>query len=416
MERVILHCDLNSFYASVEELYHPESRGKPLAVGGDVDSRHGIILAKNQPAKKYGIQTGEALWQAKQKCPDLLIYKPNYPRYLLFSKRVREIFHQYTDLVEPFGLDEAWLDVTGSGIYGTGPQIADTLRTRIFSELGVTASVGVSWNKIFAKLGSDMRKPDYTTIITKENYKEKVWPLAVSDLLYVGPSSTRQLADMGIFTIGELAYCPRYLLKEKLGKWGEMIWVFANGMDESPVARYDAGEIIKSIGNSVTCYRDLNNDQDLDIVMSVLAESVASRLKQQGLKCRQVAIYLRDNQLNCFSRQMPVETTNLANEILEGARKLYHDNYFWQKPLRSVGLRAGKLVDSQYETQLSLFVDENEREKQLKLEETIDEIRSRYGYDSVKKTSMLLDPALSSFNPKEEHVIFPESLFRKGGK
>ena len=203
MNRVILHCDLNSFYASVEELYHPETRGLPMAVGGDVDARHGIILAKNQLAKKAGVQTGEALWQARVKCPDLIIYKPNYPRYMLFSRRVREIFHDYTDLIEPFGLDEAWLDVTGSGIYGTGEQIADTLRKRIFSELGVTASVGVSFNKIFAKLGSDLRKPDFTTVISRDNYRQLVWPLACGELLYVGRSSQRRLAECGIETIGQ---------------------------------------------------------------------------------------------------------------------------------------------------------------------------------------------------------------------
>ncbi|MBQ6655332.1 MAG: DNA polymerase IV [Erysipelotrichaceae bacterium] len=411
MDRTVLHCDLNSFYASVEELYHPETRGKPIAVGGDVDARHGIILAKNQPAKKFGIQTGEALWQAKLKCPDLIIYKPNYARYMLFSRRVREIFHDYTDLIEPFGLDEAWLDVTGSGIYGTGEQIADTLRRRILNELGVTASVGVSFNKIFAKLGSDLRKPDFTTVISRDNFRQLVWPLESGELLYVGRSSQRRLAENGINTIGQIAQCSPEKLRKILGKWGEVLWSFANGYDDSPVARYDSSEIIKSIGNSVTCYRDLACQQDLDIVMYVLAESVASRLRDHGFQCRLVSIYLRTNELLCFSRQMAVEPTDLASEIMKAVRTLYRNNYHWQKPLRSVGVRAGKLVSNFNGRQLSLFADEKQRQKEGKLERVIDEIRSRYGFYSIRRLSMLMDQPLSSFDPKGEHVIFPESYF-----
>ena len=411
MERVILHCDLNSFYASVEELYHPETRGKPVAVGGDVDARHGIILAKNQLAKKAGVQTGEALWQARIKCPDLVIYKPNYNRYLLFSQRVREIFHDYTDLIEPFGLDEAWLDVTASGIYGTGTEIADTLRKRIFSELGITASVGVSFNKIFAKLGSDLRKPDYTTVISRENYQQLVWPLESGELLYVGRSSQRRLAEHGIYTIGDMAASKPETMRRLLGKWGEMLWNFANGNENSPVARYDSSELIKSIGNSITCYRDLATVQDLDVVMYVLAESVASRLRDHGFKARLISIYLRDNQLLCFSRQMMVNPTNLANEIMAAVRTLYKDNYHWEKPLRSVGIRAGKLVDEHDGSQLSLFIDEEKREKEGRLEKTVDDIRSRYGFYSIRRLSTLLDQPLSSFNPKGDHIIFPESYF-----
>ena len=412
MERVILHCDINSFYASVEELYHPESRGKPIAVGGDVDQRHGIILARNQPAKKAGVQTAEAIWQAKIKCPDLILYKPNYQRYMLFSKRVREIFHDYTDLIEPFGLDEAWLDVTHSSIYGTGEQIADKLRERIFFELGVTASVGVSFNKIFAKLGSDLRKPNYTTVISEDNFKELIWGLPAEELLYIGKSAKNTLNQIGLYTIGDVANCPVGRLREAMGKWGEMIWQFANGKEDSPVARYDDTEIIKSIGNSVTCYRDLCCDQDMEIVMYVLSESVAARLREQGLKCREVTIYLRDNRLFCFSRQMPVETTDISKEIMDAAKYLFKTNWHWQTPLRSVGVRASKLVPASQGTQLSLFVDEKQRQKQRTLEETVEDIRGRYGFDSIKRLSMLADPALSSFNPKGDHVIFPESFLK----
>lgn len=205
-DRTILHCDMNNFYASVECLYNPALRGKPVAVGGDVEARHGIILAKNYEAKKYGVQTGEALWQAKQKCPGLTIVPPSFEKYLRFSRLAREIYGCYTDRIESFGLDECWLDLTGSErLFGGGKAVADKLRERIKFELGVTISVGVSHNKIFAKLGSDMKKPDATTVITRENYKDVVWPLPVSDLLFVGPATTRKLARYGIHTIGQLA-------------------------------------------------------------------------------------------------------------------------------------------------------------------------------------------------------------------
>ncbi len=413
MDRAILHCDLNSFYASVEELYHPETRGLPIAVGGDVDKRHGIILARNQLAKKFGVQTAETIWQAKLKCPNLILYPPNYERYMLFSKRTREIFHCYTDLIEPFGIDEAWLDVTHSSIYGSGEKIADTIRNRISNELGVTASIGVSFNKVFAKLGSDLRKPNFTTIINKENMAEMVWPLKVENLLYVGKATQRKLNTLGIYTIGDLAHSEPKVLKRLLGKIGEMLWMFANGKDESPVSKYDATEIIKSIGNSVTCYRDLNSDKDLNVVMWVLAESVASRLRDQGLKAKGVAISLRDNELNCFSRQCVVANPiNTASELMLNARKLYKDNYFWQKPLRSIGLKSFQLVDSKAATQLSLFTNQQEIDKEYRLEVAMDDIRGRYGFNSVKRASMLLDPALSDFNPKGDHIIFPENFLK----
>ena len=409
---MILHCDLNSFYASVEELYHPEARGLPIAVGGNADQRHGIILAKTPAARKYGVTTGEALWQARLKCPDLMIYPPHYERYMLFSQRIRCIFHEYTDLVEPFGLDEAWLDVTASGIYGDGVQIADTLRKRIFNELGITASVGVSFNKIFAKLGSDLHKPDRTTVIARENFREIVWPLDCSELLYIGPATASKLTGKGISTIGELAQTPLTEIRGLLGKAGEMIWGFANGLDQSPVARYDTGYPVKSIGNSVTCYRDLANWQDLTLVMEVLGESVASRLREQGLVCREVTVWLRDDQLFCFSRQMPVETTDLARDIIRAALSLCRSHFHFEKPLRSIGVRASRLMGTADGRQISLFESEGEREKQLKLEMTVDDIRSRYGYYSIGRLSRLLDPALSSFDPRQEHVIHPESFLK----
>jgi len=257
MERVILHSDLNNFYASVECLYNPDLRDKPVAVGGDVEARHGIILAKNYHAKKYGILTGEAIWQAQQKCRDLVVVPPNFKRYMRFSQMARDIYADYTDQCESFGLDECWLDVTGSyRLFGDGKAIADKIRERIKFEMGITASVGVSFNKIFAKLGSDIKKPDATTIISKDNFKDVVWKLPVNELLYVGRATHKKLNRYGIKTIGDLANTELKYLEYWLGKWGCMLWTFANGYDTSPVSNIGAKSLIKSVGNSTTTPRD----------------------------------------------------------------------------------------------------------------------------------------------------------------
>lgn len=264
MHRVILHADLNKFYASVECLHRPELRDKSVVVGGDPTLRHGIVLAKNYPAKKFGIKTGEVLWQAHKKCPNLIAVPPNYSLYHRFSRMAREIYLDYTDQIEPFGIDEAWLDVTDSvGLYGDGQKIADEIRKRIKFQMGITASVGVSFNKIFAKLGSDMKKPDATTVITPENFRQLVWPLPAADLLYVGRATEAKLKRYMIRTIGDIANTSSYFLHFLLGKWGDVLWSFANGEDNSPVAPFWDEGIIKSIGNSTTTPRDLINNNGL---------------------------------------------------------------------------------------------------------------------------------------------------------
>ncbi|MGI6509092.1 MAG: DNA polymerase IV [Erysipelotrichaceae bacterium] len=404
MERVILHCDLNSFYASVEELYHPEVKGKPVVVGGSEDERHGIVLARNQIAKKYNIVTAETIWQAKRKCPDLIILKPNHKRYEEFSLKVREIFLQYTDLVEPFGIDEAWLDVTNSKYFGTGKEIADEIREKIKSQLGITASVGISFNKVFAKLGSDLRKPDYTTVITKENYKELVWPLKANEMIYIGKSSYEQLKIYGLYTIGDVANKDVNFLKEKFGKWGEMIWVFANGLDDSEVTRFDHLQEAKSIGNNITTFRNMENWQDVDIILNILAESVATTLRQRGLMTKEVSVYFRDSQLKSFTRQMQLDDyTNLSSIILKTAKEICRKNYRFQKPLRTLGIRVRKFIEQSEHVQLSLFEDVEQIKQQEKLETAIDDIRSRYGHKSIKKLSMLVDQDLSDYNPVGEN-------------
>lgn len=296
MERVILHSDCNSFYASVECLHRPEIRDKPVAVGGEPEHRHGMILTKNLIAKKYGVKTGEPLWKAKQKCPELIIINPDYKLYMRFSEMARKIYLDYTDRVEPFGIDECWLDVTGStGLFGNGEKIAQEIRGRIKYELGITVSVGVSFNKVFAKLGSDYKKPDAVTVIAKENYKNIVWPLPVEDLLYVGPATKRKLNSYGINTIGKLANMPQNYLHSYFGKWGDMLHDFSNGIDYSPVAEYNHIREVKSIGNSTTTIRDLVNNEDVKMVLFVLAGSVGRRMVN-------LQTANGTDRLNCLSR------------------------------------------------------------------------------------------------------------------
>ena len=414
MERTIFHCDLNNFYASVECLHHPEYRNVPMAVGGDVEKRHGIILAKNMLAKKAGIKTGEALWQAKQKCPDLVLVRPNFTQYLRFSKLVRSIYADYSDRIESFGIDEVWMDVTEIvGRYPDARTLADEIRGRIREETGITASIGVSFNKVFAKLGSDYKKPDATTVITRENMQEIVFPLPIEDLLYVGRATTVKMHALGIYTIGDCARYDLDILKRKFGKWGEYIWEFANGFEWSPVLKEGREPTVKSVGNSTTCPRDLKTFDDIRIVCYVLAESVAARLREAGLRCSTVAVSIRDNDLETCVRQTKLPLpSDLSGEIAKAAMKLFRQNVDFSKPLRSIGVKAADVCVGDVPLQLSIFEDQQAREENLALEKTIDDIRRRFGAQSIQRLMMLEDTVLSGFNPKQEHVIFPESYFK----
>ncbi|MBU2702257.1 DNA polymerase-4 [Sporomusaceae bacterium BoRhaA] len=412
MVRTILHVDLNNFYASVECLYRSEIRNKPVIVGGDVEARHGIVLAKNNIAKVAGVKTGDAIWQAKQKCSGLVVVPPDFRKYLRFSRMAKAIYANYTDQVEPFGIDESWLDVTGSvRLFGDGRTIADTIRQRMKNELGVTVSVGVSWNKIFAKLGSDMKKPDATIVINKDNFKQLVWQLPVGDLLYVGRSTRRKLEHRAIFTIGDLAKADVRNLKLLLGVWGETLWQFANGLDSAPVRKAGIESIVKSVGNSTTTARDLINNEDVKLIIYVLAESVAVRLRAHGLKCSTVSIYVRDNELSSFERQGKLTTsTYISGTIAQKALELFSRNYHWNKPIRSIGVRGADLVTADQHIQLDLFGEDPTTKEQL--EKTIDDIRRRFGPYSIQRCSMLNDRQLTGFNPKDDHVIHPVSFFR----
>ncbi len=405
--RVILHSDCNCFYASVELLHHPELRGRPVAVGGDPESRHGIVLTADYTAKKYGVKTGMALWQARQVCPNITFLPPRMDLYLRFSRMAQEIYSDYTDLREPFGCDESWLDVTESAtIKGDGMLIAKEISNRMKSELGITVSIGVSYNKIFAKLGSDYKKPDAITTMYRNEYREKAWKLPVGDLLYVGRSTNKKLANIGIRTIGDLANTDERILLSLLGKMGSVLKAFANGQDETPVKKENTHAQVKSIGNSTTTPRDLLNDEDVKIIIYILSESVAARLRENGFRCRTVEISIRENDLFSFTRQCKVKNaTNITDEIAVEAFQLFRTNYDWRKPIRSIGVRGSDLVNDYYWEQIDLFSDVAHREKLMKMDQAVDDIRKRFGFYSIQRGLMLEDTNLSTVNAREEHTV-----------
>lgn len=401
-ERVILHSDLNSFYASVECLYRPEIRQLPVAVCGSQEDRHGIVLASNIIAKKYGIKTGEVVWQAQQKCPNLFIVPPNFRRYLSHSYAARNIYKDYTPYIEAFGIDENWLDVSGSvHLFGSGEKIAYEIKERIKAELGVTVSIGVSYNKIFAKLGSDMKKPDAVTVITKENYKDKVWVLPVSDLLFVGRQTTKKLNNYGIYTIGDLATVNPEWLKKKLGINGYKLWQYANGLDLSQVNPKDYKPEPKSIGNSTTTPKDMETFQQIHITVYNLSESVAERMRKQELKCETIQVSLRYTDLSRFERQKKLQhPASTSYTICKVAMDLIEEN--WNgAPLRSVGVRATDLTVDEFEQMC--FLPEIKREQQLeRIESTVQELRGKYGNKVVQRGLMLVDTDLSKLDAQKE--------------
>lgn len=393
MERTILHCDLNNFFASVECLYEPKLKEVPMAVCGSSENRHGIVLAKNEYAKKYGIATAEAVWQAQKKCPALVIVPPHFDRYYKYSMLVSEIYERFTDMVEPFGIDESWLDVTNSmHLFGSGKEIADSIREIIKSELGLSVSVGVSFNKIFAKLGSDYKKPDATTVISRENYREIVYPMKVSDLLFVGKSSVVVLDKLCIKTIGQLAEYNKNVLVDKLGKMGEMIHDYANGLDNSPVEFAHSDRMVKSVGNGMTFKRNLVGLEDIRTGVLALSDSVATRLRKHGLKCQGVQVTIKDPKFKSISRQKKLPTaTHLSKEISDIAIEIIKASWNLKSSIRMLTITGINLVDENCSEQLCLFNEDNnvKRDKQEKIEQAVDSIRQRYGKRSISFGSNL---------------------------
>ncbi|MBQ4515782.1 MAG: DNA polymerase IV [Clostridia bacterium] len=404
MERKILHVDMNNFYASVECLYNPELRGKPVAVSGNVEKRHGVILAKSESAKKCGVKTGDTIWQAQRKCPNIIFLPPHFELYEKCSQMAKEIYACYTDKIESFGLDECWLDVTDCIHFnGNAKMLADEIRRRIRDELGLTASVGVSFNKIFAKLGSDMKKPDATTQITRENFKKLVWPLPAGELLFIGRKTKERLLNFGIKTIGDLANANPAELKRLLGKNGTTLHSYANGEDNSPVSSLDDDRDVKSIGNSTTTPRDLITEDDVKITLYALCESVASRLRDRGLVCKTVQINLRDNTLKTADRQGKLEFESCVSSVIfDKALELYRSSGWIGRPIRTLGVRATELSEEST-LQMSLLSDMKKMQKREDEERTIDNIRKRFGHFSVQRGIMLSDRNLSEINPKKPH-------------
>ena len=388
-DRVIFHCDLNCFFASVELLDKPALREAPVAVCGDPASRHGIILAKNEPAKRRGVQTAETVWQARQKCPSLILLPPHHGLYAQYSRRINTIYGQYTDLVEPFGIDESWLDVTGSLhlFGGDARQLADDIRGRLQRELGLTISVGVSFNKVFAKLGSDYKKPDATTVISRENWRDIVWPLPVGDLLFVGRAAQRTLGQYGVETIGQLAACKPEMLEQLMGKMGVQLYRYANGLDDAPVRPQHQREPVKSVGNSTTFPENLTRWEEIRSGLQLLSDSVAGRLRKEGLYCGGVAVAVKDAQFRTVSRQMRLGApTHLMRDIFEAAQELTRRIWKAPTPVRLLSVTALYITDSadSYQ-QLDLLAGDAplRDQRQEQLESAMDAIRGKYGRDAI---------------------------------
>ncbi len=392
--RVILHSDLNNFYASCECLLRPELKGLPVVVCGKIKDRHGVVLAKNMIAKNAGIKTGMTLYEARKLQPNLEAVEANHDLYLKYSRLVKKIYSDYTDRIESFGIDEAWLDVTESvKLFGSGENIAEIIRKRVREEIGLTVSIGVSYNKIFAKLGSDIKKPDAVTVIDKDNYKDIVWGLSVSDLLYVGKATTKKLNALGIYKIGQLAKFDRGILKQKLGKWGEYLSDYANGNDLSVVCKMGESDDVKSVGNSVTYYRDMEEIEDVMALIYMIAESVAYRMKKSCVgSAKTLHISVVDSELMHYGMQCAFSNpTNLSKDIATTAIELYKKRYIHIKKVRGVGISVSNFVK---EEQLLLGESQEDKDKLLKLDKTIEDIRRRFGRRSVCRALTKLDERL----------------------
>lgn len=388
-ERVILHCDLNNFFASVSLLFNPTLRSVPVAVCGDKEQRHGIVLAKNEAAKRCGVKTAEAIFEARAKCPELVILPPMMDKYKEYSKKAHRIYEEYTDMIEPFGIDECWLDVTGSRLlFGSGEEIADKIRREIKQKLGITVSVGVSFNKVFAKLGSDMKKPDGITVISRENFREKIWRLPISDLLFVGRKTTDRLRSCGICTIGDAAVCSDEMLERLLGKNGLELKRYALGEDNSPVSRQHEKATPKSIGRSVTRQQDFKTPDEIWGMFLSLAREISDSLREQGLYAGGVQVHIRNAALSVkeFSRSYP-DSVNGAKIIAERGMELLNEHFGFTEPLRSVGLRAINLRGYQTAIQEDIFGDSEKRETEEKIESSIYELRKKFGSTSITRAA-----------------------------
>lgn len=426
MERIVLHSDLNNFYASVERKLDPALAGRPVAVCGNVEERRGIVLAKSEEAKKFGVKTGDTVWQAKRKCPALIVVRPHFSDYMSYSRKVKAIYARYTDLIESYGIDECWLDVTKStkifpaydgAMYveeGGGKHfsdgylrfIGDTIRFAVKDELGLTVSVGVSFNKVYAKLGSDLKKPDGTSVISVVNYKNVVFGLPVADLLMVGGATAAKLGAMGYTTIGKFAAADDDKVINALGKFGQTLLIYARGEDDSEVRAVGEDRELKSIGNSTTCPKDLTNLNDVKRTLYVLSESVAARLRESELGLADtVHLWVRDSQLKSYQVQKKVRHTCLCGEIAEHAYELFCQKFKPPFAVRALGVTVSGFDKGL--SQLTLDETAGDYEKRERAERCIDEIRKKHGYASVQRGIVAEVPTEMHNDIKGSHLIKP---------
>lgn len=413
MDRVILHSDLNNFYASVECMENPEIKGKPVAVSGNPENRHGIVLAKNMIAKRMGVKTGDTIWEAQQKCPDIIFMPPRFDKYIEISKLVRNIYYDYTNLIEPFGIDECWLDVTKSiPLFPSGIDIAERICQRVKKEMGITVSIGVSFNKIFAKLGSDMKKPDAITVIDRNNFRNTVWQLPISELLYAGRATTKKLAKLNIFTIGDMARANPVIINQHLGKNGVMLQLYSQGRDESPVRNADYSREIKSIGNGTTTPFDITNYDDIKIVLMLLSESVSKRLREKNLYCSTVQLSIKFNTLESIDRQSPLDiATNSTAVIFNKALEIL-DSEEINFPIRALSVRGCNLINNVVFQESLLHSYKSIKANKI-LDDMSDRLRDEYGWASIQKGIMLVNRQLSHLNPTDDNTL-QKIAFYKG--
>jgi len=397
----VAHIDANYFYGQIEALFRPDIRGKAFVVGGDQESRKGIVLTKSPSAKKMGVKTGASIKETLKINPSLIVLPANYPLYLHFSHRMREIVLQHTDTIKPFGSDEMWCQ-----LYGNHTQVMQTvknIRHAIWKQLCLTVSVGVGNNLPYAKLGSDLAPNNGVFEAWNKDRETVVYPLPVSDLLYVGPATTKRLMGRGIYTIGDLAKsCPDNICNILRNKTGAYLWTMASGLDQTTVAQTGGADDIKSIGNSNTMPRDLNTDEEVRAAFYMIGESVSQRMRESGFQATTLEISIRDNSLFSCTRQMKLpRPTSLTAELVPFAMDLFKRHYSWASPIRSLGLRGSNLVPEGSIYQLSLLDDEEKREKLDRLERCIDRIRGQYGQYSVQR-AVLMKQKLKSVNANND--------------
>ena len=414
--RYILHSDLNNFYASVECMYNPKIRNNGVAVVGDSEKRHGIVLAKNNIAKSCGVKTGDTIWEAKLKCPNLVTVTAHFDRYQKISRLVKNMYREYTDQMESFGIDEAWLDITHRvHNWKEAVELANTIRKRVIEEFGVTVSIGVSFNKVFAKLGSDIKKPNATTLISDKNFKEIVYPLPVEQLLYVGNRTKAKLNKNNIFTIGDLAEADQNFMRLLIGKVGVMLRHMARGEENEEVRWADEKEDVKSISNSTTCPRDLKNEKEVKSIVYILSESVARRTRSEGFFAKEVSLHIKDGALKSYGWHKRLEfSTNLASDIARECMQLFK-NYTWDTTIRAVGVRVSGFENQP--SQMSIFYDKFSHDKIEKIENIVENLRERWGYDIIKRGVVVADKDMAGLDPySAPHVIHPISYLKGGIK